>query len=230
MALPVNRGIAAQGIVGSTVLPEKVKADNFGERQAATTGLAQGRAPQPRPVVVTTSATQAKEKLSLTGEFSASSVERALSSLQQKIAASTAQARALPFANGKLFQGVTLASTLGAGTTSQRPPDDGLPDGFLFYDLTIAKPLWLFGGVWIDAAGASAGAASAGALATTNISHGFGTPASGVFVTNVQNAIVQCPPKLVLTGGVEDNTIARVWFSYLPAEQGTPTADFYIYQ
>ena len=231
--LPANRAGKGLGGVAQAPLPSRVQADSFGSRKAQAAGgsLATGRAPLPRPVVTTPGTAQAKERFVTTkdGQLDAAAVTQALNNLQSKVAASTAQARANPFGNGQLFQNVSLSGTLASGTTAQRPSDDGLPDGFPYYDLTLAKPLWLFGGVWIDAAAAGAGAASAGTLSTTNIEHGFGEPVSGVLITNVKNAVISTAPRLVLAGNSADNNIARVWFSYMPLGDGDPTADFYLY-
>lgn len=154
---------------------------------------------------------------------------RALNSLQTKIAESTAQARANPFASGQLFQNVPLVGTLVSGPTASRPPSDGLPEGFSYFDETLGEPLWLAAGNWVLADGTIDVAASAGALATTNIDHGFGSPAVGVIITNVKNAVIHTLPRLVLYGDEKDNNVAQISFSY--SELATaPTADFYLYR
>jgi hypothetical protein len=128
-------------------------------------------------------------------------------------------------ANGILVQNVPIVGTLCAGNTASRPSSTGLPDSFLYYDLTLAKPLWLFGGIWIDAAGGASGSAATGEMATTAIDHGLGQPAIGCIVTDVKNAILRYVPRI--TGS--DNNTVRVWLAYAPLGTGTPTADVYVY-
>lgn len=188
------------------------------------------RPPQPRPSITTQGSAQARESFATRdGKLDATAVSRALSSIQAKVADSTAQARANPLGNGHLFQGVQIVGSPTAGPTADLPGWDGLPDGFMFFDTTAMKPHWLLGTDWVDATGFVAYGANSDPLATTAIAHGFGTPAAGFLITNVQHAVIQNVPRLVLAGDSTDNNVARIWIAYLPLSTGTPTVDVYVF-
>lgn len=226
MALPTNRGFVPLRRPSAVApLPSRVQVENFGTRTADAP--AQGRPAAPRPAL-TSLPTQSREVFTAE-KLDPEATARALNALQARIAESTAQSRANPFASGQLFQNVPLVSTLAKGTTAQRPAAGGLPEGFVYFDETLEVPLWLFGGDWVESDSTVIAAASTADMATTDINHGFGTPAVGVLVANVRDAVIHNVPQLVLSNDATDNTIARIWFSYTPLS-ASPAADFYLYR
>jgi hypothetical protein len=227
-SLPTNRGPTQLGGPAPAPLPTRVQGGSFGTQPAAPAGgtITQGRLPQPRPAI-TSGPSQGRESFSA-GELGPS-VARALNEIQSKVADSTAQARANPMGNGRLFQGVTITGTPTAGTLASRPGRTGLPNGFMYFITTLEKPIWLSGTNWVDATGAVAYPASGFSLLTTKVDHGFGRPAAGVLITNVQNAVIQTAPRLVLEGDSTDNNTARIWFAYAPLSTEDPVADIYVY-
>lgn len=110
MAIPVNRGfVALRRASNAAPLPSRIQTEDFGTSAANTATT--GRPPAPRPAL-TTSTAQAKEVFTAEKIADPQSVARALNALQTKIAESTAQARANPFANGQLFQNVPVSTTI----------------------------------------------------------------------------------------------------------------------
>ncbi len=226
-SLPSNRGAPKFGLRPQAPIPSRVQLDNFGSRQAAVSGA--GRPSPAPPEIKSLGRAQGKERfVSQKDKLDAPAVARALNAIQAKVAESTAQARANPLANGRLFQNVKITGTPTSGNTASRPPRTSLPTGFMYFDTTLAQPLWLSGTNWVDSSGSVVSAAGAGALVTTAIDHGFGTPAIGFLLLNVQNAVVHGGRIAPAGDSTDDNTV-RLSLLYSPLSSSPILADLYVY-